>query len=155
MAPAELVEALERAGAAGCNLEDTDQASGARREPARQAELLRAVREAADRRGYPLVINARIDDFLAAIGRGPPGDLLDAALARARAYLDAGADCVYPIALWERDVLAAFVDRAGGPVNALALPRAPSLAELGAMGVARVSWGTLLHTDAMARFAEA
>jgi len=41
-----------------------------------------------------------------------------------------------------------------GPVNVARLPQAPSLAELAEAGVARVSWGTFLHLDAMARFAE-
>ena len=68
-------------------------------------------------------------------------------------YLAAGADCVYPIALWEPDALGAFIDACPGPVNVLALPRAPSLRELAALGAARVSWGTLLHREAMARFA--
>jgi 2-methylisocitrate lyase-like PEP mutase family enzyme len=39
-----------------------------------------------------------------------------------------------------------------GPVNVVALPQAPSLAELAALGVVRVSWGLLLYVDAMARF---
>jgi 2-methylisocitrate lyase-like PEP mutase family enzyme len=37
-------------------------------------------------------------------------------------------------------------------VNVVRLPQAPSLAELAALGVARVSWATLLYRDAMARF---
>jgi 2-methylisocitrate lyase-like PEP mutase family enzyme len=41
-----------------------------------------------------------------------------------------------------------------GPVNITRLPQAPSLAELAALGVARVSWGTLLYRDAVARFQE-
>jgi 2-methylisocitrate lyase-like PEP mutase family enzyme len=39
-----------------------------------------------------------------------------------------------------------------GPVNVVRLPQAPSLAELAALGVVRVSWGLLLYSDAMARF---
>jgi 2-methylisocitrate lyase-like PEP mutase family enzyme len=38
-------------------------------------------------------------------------------------------------------------------VNVLPLPQGPSLAELKALGVARVSWATLLYREAMARFA--
>src|SRR3954454_16167550 len=65
MEPADLVAALRLAGAAGCNLEDTDYAAGGGfRDPDRQAEWLRAVRQAASEDGYPLVINARIDLFL-------------------------------------------------------------------------------------------
>src|SRR3954449_5521249 len=64
MEPAELVAALRNAGAAGCNLEDTDHATGGLRDTDGQAEWLRAVRQAASEDGYPLVINARIDVFL-------------------------------------------------------------------------------------------
>ena len=73
---------------------------------------------------------------------------------RANAYLEAGADCVFPIALWEADALRRFTSAVGGPVNVVRLPQAPSLAELATLGVARVSWGVLLHGDAMARFEE-
>src|SRR3954467_4340801 len=44
MAPAELVAALQGAGAAGCNLEDTDHTAGSLRDPDRHAEWLGAVR---------------------------------------------------------------------------------------------------------------
>jgi 2-methylisocitrate lyase-like PEP mutase family enzyme len=74
------------------------------------------------------------------------------ALRRAHAYLEAGADCVYPIALWEAEGLATFVAEAGGPVNALALPKAPSVSELAALGFARVSWGGLLHRATTEQF---
>jgi Phosphoenolpyruvate phosphomutase len=103
MEPAELVAALRDAGAAGCNLEDTDHASGTPRDPAQQADWLGAVRQAAAGRDYGLVINARIDVFLADILAGsgrPQAELMPDALARARAYFEAGADCVFPIALW-------------------------------------------------------
>src|SRR5215212_11138236 len=53
MAPAELVAALRDAGAAGCNLEDTDHAADSLRDPDQHAEWLRAVREAASENGYP------------------------------------------------------------------------------------------------------
>src|SRR3954462_13904858 len=53
MEPDELVAALRTVGAAGCNLEDTDYAAGSLRDPARHAERLRAVREAASAEGYP------------------------------------------------------------------------------------------------------
>jgi 2-methylisocitrate lyase-like PEP mutase family enzyme len=46
------------------------------------------------------------------------------------------------------------MSEARGHVNIVRLPQAPSLADLAAMGVARVSWGILLHGDAMARFEE-
>jgi 2-methylisocitrate lyase-like PEP mutase family enzyme len=158
MEPVVLVAALRSAGAAGCNLEDADHAAGKLRDPDRHAEWLAAVRQAASKDGYPLVINARVDvflaGFLAGAGPGTQAELVPEALRRANAYLEAGADCVYPIALWEADALRRFVSDVGGPVNVIRLPQAPSLAELAALGVARVSWATLLFRDAMARFEE-
>jgi 2-methylisocitrate lyase-like PEP mutase family enzyme len=141
--PAELVAALKRAGAAGCNLEDTDHSTGAVRDPAEHAAWLRRVREAATDQDYGLVINARIDVFLS--GSGELGEALE----RARAYFEAGVDCVYPIALADRAKLGEFVSEVGGPVNVLATSEAPSLAELAELGVARVSYGGLLYRQAM------
>src|SRR3954454_2283276 len=63
MEPAQFVALLRSAGIAGCNLEDTDHATGGLRDPGQQAEWLRAVREAASKEDYPLVINARVDVF--------------------------------------------------------------------------------------------
>jgi len=156
--PAELVAALRAAGVAGCNLEDTDHAAGRLRDPGGQADWLRAVRRAAAEDGYPLVINARVDVFLAPYFAGAvPGsqsELLPEAVRRANAYLEAGADCVFPIALWETEALRGFLSAVHGPVNVVRLPRSPSLAELAALGVARVSWAAALYRQAMARFEE-
>lgn len=73
MEPAEIVEALLTVGAAGCNLEDSDHREGGLRDPGVHAEWLIAIREAASARDYPLVINARIDVFIAPFlaGAGP------------------------------------------------------------------------------------
>jgi 2-methylisocitrate lyase-like PEP mutase family enzyme len=156
MEPAELVAALRSAGAAGCNLEDTDHTDESLRNPDRHAEWLAAVRRAATEDGYPLVINARVDvflgPFLAGAGPGTQAELVPEALRRANAYLEAGVDCAYPITLWEADALRSFMSEISGPVNVVRLPQAPSLAELAELGVARVSWGHLLYRGAMAHF---
>lgn len=159
MQPAELVAALRSAGAAGCNLEDTDHtAGGSLRDSDRHAEWLRAVRQAASADGYRLVINARVDvfvgPFLASAVAGTQERLVPEALRRANAYFEVGVDCVYPIALWETDALRRFISEVDGPVNVIRLPQTPSLAELAAAGVARVSWGHSLYFDAMARLEE-
>jgi 2-methylisocitrate lyase-like PEP mutase family enzyme len=159
MDPAALVAALRNAGAAGCNLEDSDYAAGTLRDPDQHAEWLAAVRQAASDDGYGLVINARIDVFLGPLlaGRAGPGTqdaLVPEALRRAHAYVEAGVDCVYPLGLWETDPLRRFVAEAGGPVNIVALPQAPPVAALAQLGVARVSWGHLLYFGAMGRFAD-
>jgi 2-methylisocitrate lyase-like PEP mutase family enzyme len=156
MEPADLVAALRAAGAAGCNLEDSDHAAGSLRDPDSHADWLESVRRAASEDGYPLVINARVDvflaGFLAGADPGTQGELVPDALERANAYLEAGADCVYPIALSDTDAVRHFTAEAHGPVNVIRLPQMPSLSELAALGVARVSWATLLYREAMARF---
>jgi 2-methylisocitrate lyase-like PEP mutase family enzyme len=158
MEPAELVAALRDMGAAGCNLEDSDYAAGKLRDPDRHADWLGAVRQAAADDGFALVINARVDvflhPFLAGAGAGTQEELVPEALRRANAYLEAGVDCVFPITLWETDALSRFMSEVGGPVNVVRLPQAPSLAELAELGVARVSWGILLHGAAMGWFEE-
>lgn len=158
MEPGELVAALRSVGAAGCNLEDSDYAGGDLRDPDRHAEWLRAVRQAASKDGYALVINARVDVFLGPFlaGAGPEtqGELVPEALRRANAYVEAGVDCVFPIALSETGALRRFTSEHHGPVNAVAVPQGPSPADLAALGVARVSWGPFLYRDAMARFQE-
>jgi 2-methylisocitrate lyase-like PEP mutase family enzyme len=92
--------------------------------------------------------------FLTGAEHGAQEGLVPEALRRANAYSGAGADCVYPIALWETDALRRFTSAVSGPVNVVHLPQSPSLAELAAVGVARVSWGPFLYLDAMARSAE-
>jgi len=158
MEPAELVAALRSAGAAGCNLEDSDYAAGRLRDAGAHATWLAAVRDAASADGYPLVINARIDvflhPFLAGAGAGTQAELVPEAVRRANVYLEAGVDCVFPIVLWEAEPLRRFMTKVSGPVNVVRLPQAPSLAELAGLGVARVSWGVLLYRDAVARFEE-
>jgi 2-methylisocitrate lyase-like PEP mutase family enzyme len=156
MHPGELVATLRSAGAAGFNLEDSDYAAGGLRERDHHAEWLRAVREAASAEGYRPVINARIDvflgPFLAGAGPGTQEELVPEALRRANAYLEAGVDCVFPIALWETDALRRFISEVHGAVNVVRVPQAPSLGELAELGVARVSWGPFLYRDAIARF---
>jgi 2-methylisocitrate lyase-like PEP mutase family enzyme len=143
LAPDELVDALLETGAVGCNLEDTDHTAGTGLLDAqRQATYLAGVRAAADHRGAGIVLNARID----AIIRHPqrdPGAALEEVLRRARVYLEAGADCVYPIGLRDPRLVAQIVGELDRPVNAN--PSEP-LAALAAAGAARISLGGGVHS---------
>lgn len=132
--PAEFAERLLETGAVGCNLEDTDHRGGGLTPADKQAEYLAAVRAAA---GDGLVINARVDVFLTSADQEAA---LAEGVARARAYLAAGADCVYPILIRSTDLLRSFVDEAGAPVNATKLDLA--FPDLAAAGVARISLAT-------------
>ncbi|MBB4699207.1 isocitrate lyase/PEP mutase family protein [Sphaerisporangium siamense] len=146
-APAEFAERIAAAGVAGVNLEDSDPRTGAMVEVAEQIRFLAAVRAA----GTGLVINARVDSFVH--GTGTPEERLADAVARGRAYLEAGADCVYPILVSDTETIRALVTGVGGPVNILYRPGVPSIAELASLGVARVSFGGGLHAAAQAHLA--
>ncbi|MEU6021684.1 isocitrate lyase/phosphoenolpyruvate mutase family protein [Micromonospora sp. NPDC047134] len=152
LSPAELVQRLLDAGAVGLNLEDSDPYDGNLVDPGAQAELLAGVRAAAEAAGVPIVINARTDVFLR--GYGEPAGRLDEAIRRARRYLAAGADCVYPIMLADPADLRTFVEAVAAPVNVLAHPAAPAPAELAALGVARISYGPALYAATYAHTAE-
>lgn len=148
--PAELVSRLLDAGAVGLNIEDTSRAGGEDRlaDAGRQVELLSAIRNAAEAAGVHLVINARIDVFLR--GSGSPAEGVEEALRRAHAYLDAGADCVYPIWLTDARTIRRIVAETRAPVNVLLRAQTPTFGELEAMGVARISVGGGLARHAMA-----
>ena len=94
-----------------------------------------------------VVLNARVDVFLR-------GGEVDEAVRRGRLYAEAGADCVYPIGVRGRDAIRRLVEEVGAPVNILAVPGGLSLAELGELGVARVSFGSGLMHIAMDAAAE-
>jgi 2-methylisocitrate lyase-like PEP mutase family enzyme len=132
------VRAVIEAGAVGVNLEDGrhDGLRGC----AEAAERIAGARAAATAAGVPIVINARVDCWIT-----PAADetvRFADAVRRARAYLAAGADCIYPIGLGDPVVLAALVKTIDAPVNVGARPGMPGLAELARIGVARVSTAT-------------
>ncbi len=129
LGPIELVQRLLAAGAVGCNLEDSDHgARGSLVGAEQQAERLAAVKAAGLDAGVDLVVNARVDVFL---GAGePPAHRLDEAVRRARLYVAAGADCVFPIGLADEQTVAAFVAGVDRPVNILWRAGSPALRRL-------------------------
>jgi 2-methylisocitrate lyase-like PEP mutase family enzyme len=141
LSPDDLVERLLNAGAVGCNLEDTDHHGGAGLVDAGEnAERLHAVRHAATETGVNIVLNARID----VLGReGDRRELFEEAVRRAGLYLQAGADCVFPIRLADDELIGEFVRRVEGPVNVVGAG-APPLARLAQLGVRRVSFAGFL-----------
>lgn len=147
--PKELAQRLLAAGCVGLNLEDSDHARGEGQlvDAGRQAERIAALKQAARDEGVDLVLNARIDTYLGGALAGAAR--LEETIRRGRRYLEAGADCVYPIAAHDERELGEIVRGVAGPVNALALPAAPPLPRLAAAGVARVSFGSLLMKRAL------
>lgn len=119
------------AGAVGLNLEDTD-----------GPELLDIVPHIhAIRAALPeMVINARTDIFLNAIG--DEATRFDRSVDRLNAYREAGADCLFAPGVTDRETIARLVSAVHGPLNVLASTGSPSIAEMQAIGVARVSVGS-------------
>jgi 2-methylisocitrate lyase-like PEP mutase family enzyme len=140
-AVAETVRALIGVGVVGVNLEDSLAPGGPLFTVAGQAARLAAGRKAAADAGLPeFVINARTDVFL--FGIGAPEDRFGDVLKRATAYADSGADGIFVPGLQDLDVLRSLCAESPLPVNAMAGDGGPSVAELAAAGVRRVSVGT-------------
>ena len=137
------------AGAVGLNLEDTADAGDNPLLPIPAfVAKIEAVRAVSVEAGVPLVLNARTDVFIAAVG--DPATRLARAIERGRAYLAAGADCIFVPAVADAGVIAALVEGIGGAVSVLAGAGAPSVAELAALGVARISVGSGAYRAALA-----
>ncbi len=136
---AETVRLLAEAGAAGCSIEDYDPATGRVDDLGAAAERVAIAAEAA---AGDLVLTARCESHLyGAVD-------LDDTIARLVAYRDAGADAVYAPGLTDLGQIATVVEAVGVPVNVLALPSGPTIAELESVGVRRVSVGSLLASAA-------
>jgi len=136
--PAEVaahVAEIIAAGVVGINLEDS--VHGAIRSTEDAAARIAAAREAAQRAGVAIVLNARCDIFH--LQHGTESTRFAATVERCKAYLAAGADCVYPFGLRDPAVIASFVQAVGGPVNVTGRAGMPDAAALGRLGVARIT----------------
>jgi 2-methylisocitrate lyase-like PEP mutase family enzyme len=139
---AETVALLADAGAAGFSIEDFNPTTGGMDDIGVAAERVAMAAEAAHRLSEPMVITGRAENHVHGIN-----DLEDT-IARLTAYRDAGADAVYAPGLRDLGQIAAVVEAVGVPVNALALPKGPTIAELASVGVRRVSTGSWLAAAA-------
>ena len=144
------VEAVIAAGVAGVNIEDSRAPGGPLFGPAEQAARVQAARAAAVSAGLPgLFVNARTDVFL--YGIGVPEARLDDVLARCFSYAEAGADGLFVPGLTDLQVITELAEASPLPVNVMAGPGAPLVAELAAAGVRRVSIGTAIAQAAYTR----
>ncbi len=145
----ETIRAVLEAGAVGVNLEDVAPGvDDTLRDAAEQAERLAAARDGADSVGIPFYLNARVDTYLRSIG--DPAHRFAETTARATRYLDAGADGIFVPGVVDPQTIRALVDAIPAPLNVLAGPGAPSVGELEALGVRRVSLGSSVAAAAFA-----
>lgn len=148
-----LIDGLLSVGAVGLNVEDTVHSEGKRlRSAGEHAELVAALRSAADAAGVHVVINARTDLFLRQ--DGDASDRVDRAVARLTQAADAGADVLYPVGRHDPDTLRRLAAELPLPVNAIALPDQDGPATFGPLGVARISFGPFFQAALAARAKE-
>ena len=147
---AETVRLALETGLAGCSIEDS---SGREDAPiyaiGAATERIAAAAEVAHGGPVHLVLTARAENYL----HGRP-DLADT-IARLQAYQAAGADVLYAPGLRRLDDIRELVAAVELPVNVLALPGAPSVPELAAVGVRRVSVGGAFAFAALGALVEA
>ncbi|WP_036527723.1 isocitrate lyase/phosphoenolpyruvate mutase family protein [Nocardia sp. CNY236] len=137
---AELARTLHELGAAGINLED------GRPDNTLAPMELHAEKIAAVKTAVPaLFVNARTDTYWS--GGQEEHDETGRRLA---VYQRAGADGVFVPGLTDPDRIAAVMDTLTVPLNLLYQPTGPSVADLAALGVRRISLGSLLYRNALA-----
>jgi len=133
---AETVRLAIGAGLAGCSVEDyANRDDDPIYDRALAAERVAAAAEAAHSGPVRLVLTARAENYI----RGKP--YLADTIARLQAYEDAGADVLFAPGVTKSEEVRELVASVGKPVNVLALPGTPPVAELAAMGVKRISVG--------------
>ena len=142
--PTRLITGLLEAGAVGLNIEDTVHSEGGRlRSSSEHAELVGALRKAADATGVHVVVNARTDLFLRQ--DGDESDRVERAIARLKESAAAGADSLYPVGRHDPDTLRRLASELPLPINAIALPDQDDPASFGPLGVGRISFGPFLQ----------
>jgi 2-methylisocitrate lyase-like PEP mutase family enzyme len=149
---AETIRLAAAAGVVGASIED---ATGRVQDPIYDqrlaAERVRAAAESARALAFPFTLTARAENYI----NGRP-DLKDT-IQRLQAYQEAGADVLYAPGLTSKEDIATLVHSVDRPVNVLVgfSGFSPSLAELSALGVRRVSVGSALARAALGAFLRA
>ncbi len=140
-------------GVVGVNIEDSMEGDAGLRSIEEQRRRISILREVANRRGVHLVINARVDSF---VSSSFVNDQLamEEAVVRARAYAEAGADCIYPIGPGDEATVRTLRDRIESPINILGGPNAAPLQVLREIGINRVSFGPFVFRSCLRKFVD-
>lgn len=143
---------LAETGAIGCNFEDQVVGGEGLHPIPVQAARIAAAREAV---GSEFFINVRTDLFLKAPQETHDAAMLDEAIARVRAYADAGASGFFVPMLGDLELLRRLCAESPIPVNFMTYPGCPANAEVAATGVARISHGPFPYMALMEQLEEA
>jgi 2-methylisocitrate lyase-like PEP mutase family enzyme len=149
----ETIEQVIESGVVGVNIEDSLGKGGSLRPVEEQCRRISTVRDVADRRGLHLVINARVDSFVSP-AISDRDQAMEEAVARAKAYAAAGADCIYPIGPGDEPTVRLLRQRIPSPINILGSPTAAPLSVLREIGINRVSFGPYVFRACLRKFVE-
>lgn len=143
---ASVAEVIE-AGAVGINIEDFDHEKNELFNPEKQGEKISAIKNQAETMGIPIVINSRTDAVSS--GKEDMESNLECAITRSEIYIEAGADCVYPMGVKDYDSIAHFIKSVRFPINIMADKELPEIKILKQLGVTRLSFGPAASYAAM------
>jgi 2-methylisocitrate lyase-like PEP mutase family enzyme len=144
---ADNVSRLLDLGVIGINFEDRVVKGSGLYETDRHARRIAAIRQAAERKGIVLFLNARTDLFL---GQGrDPAQAVGEALERAKAYAAAGASGFFIPGLQDEALIGRICEGTALPVNVMVMDGVPPNARLAQRGVARISYGPIPYIRAM------
>jgi 2-methylisocitrate lyase-like PEP mutase family enzyme len=143
----ENISRLLQLGIVGINFEDRVVKGSGLYDIDRQAERISAIRTAADTQGVTLFINARTDLFLGQDNE--PSEATDDAIARSKAYAEAGASGFFIPGLQEEKLITRIVGGSPLPVNVMVMDGVPDNQRLAAIGVSRISYGPIPYIEAM------
>ena len=144
---AENVSRMLELGVVGVNFEDRVVQGVGLYAVDRQAHRIAAMRDAADKKGVNLFINARTDLFLGQ--QGDPAKSVGDALDRAKAYASVGASGLFIPGLQDDALIGRICDGTALPVNVMVMDGVPSNERLSKLGVARISYGPIPYISAM------
>ncbi|HEY5350543.1 MAG TPA: isocitrate lyase/phosphoenolpyruvate mutase family protein [Candidatus Lustribacter sp.] len=139
-------------GAVGMNFEDSIPGAAQLLSLETQVARIRAIRSTSDELGVPFVINARTDVYHVA---GSDEARFAETIARAKAYLEAGADCIFVPFIAEGTLIGRLAAAIPGPMNVLAGAATPDVATLTRLGVRRISVGSAPAAHLLAAFRRA
>lgn len=150
----ELIDVITQildAGIVGINIEDSFK--DGLRNIKEQANRISIIREVSRERGIHLVINARIDCFIqnSAVSKM---EKTESTINRAKAYLEAGADCVFPVGIDDIEIVKDIRRVISAPINILVLPEQLALSEMKGIGINRFSYGPFIFRSLLKKFTE-
>ena len=144
------IEKLIACEIVGVNIEDSKNESGELNSIGAQCEIINTIRRTAEKAGIPIVINARTDVF---IRDDFEGNKIEEAILRGREYMEAGANCFYPI-LCNMHQLKEIRQQLRVPINVFATKNTLPMKDLEELGIARLSLGPSLLKSALTKMRE-